>query len=328
MNTPFRWGILGLGKIAHKFAQDLQLVENAELYAVASRSQERANEYAEKYNATYAFDSYEALAKCEEIDAIYIATPHATHLENALLCLENKVPVLCEKAFAMNTRQVKKMIAAAKENDTFLMEALWTRFIPAYQKMLEKIDAGEIGKVINLKADFSFKAPFVPERRVFNRNLGGGALLDIGIYPVFFALSILGKPQQIKAIATFGQSNVDESCAMIFEYPDGQLAMLDSSFRHLSNTEAYIYGEKGTILLPSRFHQPTQIHTNYYDKPTETLEMPYIGNGYYHEAIEVMECVQKGQKESELMSLNFSLDLMETLDAVRKEAGIHYPAFD
>ncbi len=328
MSSTFRWGILGLGKIAHKFAQDIQLIESAEVFAVASRSKTRAKEYAEKYGATYAFDSYEAMAKCKEVDAVYIATPHTSHYENTLLCLENKLPVLCEKAFAINSKQVKQMIESAKKNDTFLMEALWTRFLPAYKKMLEIVDNRQLGDLLNVRADFSFKAPFNPERRVFNRKLGGGALLDIGIYPVFLTLSLFGKPNKIEAVATFGQSNVDESCAMIFQYSEGKLAFLDASFRYHSKTEAYIYGEKGTIHLPSRFHQPKQIIIELYHNERQEFNLPYMGNGYYHEALEVMNCLAKGKKESDSMSLQFSLEMMEVLDAIREKASISYPAFD
>lgn len=328
MGRKFRWGIIGLGKIANKFAQDIQLIPNAEVYAVASSSKERAKAFAEKYQATLAFGSYEAISKCEELDAIYIATPHTGHCENTLMCLENKIPVLCEKPFAMNTREVKMMIESAKQNDIFLMEALWTQFIPAYQKMQRVIRKGMIGEVINLRADFSFPAPFLPEQRAYNRDLGGGALLDIGIYPVFFALSILGKPEKIKAIATFGKTNVDESCFMIFKYPDDQMAILDCSFKVKTNVEAYIYGEEGSIYLPTRFHHPTRMSVQLYSGESHDISIPYQGNGYYHEAIEVMNCIKEGKKESDLMPLNQSMNLIETLDWVRKEAGIVYPKFD
>jgi predicted dehydrogenase len=328
MSRKFRWGIIGLGKIAHKFAEDIKLIEDAELYAVASTSKDRAIQFAEKFQVDLTFNSYEELVKSGEVDAVYIATAHTGHCENTLMCLENKVPVLCEKPFAMNTREVSKMIDAARENQTFLMEALWTQFIPAYQKMQRTIRKGMIGKVVNLRADFSFKAPFMPDQRVFNRDLGGGALLDIGIYPVFFALSILGKPEKIKALATFGKSQVDENCFMIFQYPDDQMAILDCSFKVNTNVEAYIYGEKGTIFLPTRFHHPTKMLVELYSGEAHEISIPYQGNGYYHEALEVMSCVRNGKKESEWMPLSKSLELIETLDWVRKEAGIIYPKFD
>jgi len=328
MTKLFRWGIIGTGKIAGKFAEDIQLIKNAELYGVASRSAERAIAFADKHQATHIFDSYEGLAKCGELDAVYIATPHAVHCENALLCLENKIPTLCEKPLAMNARQVQQMISAAREKDTFLMEALWTRFIPMTQKMLDLIKAGAIGEIKMLKADFGFKAPFLPDGRLFNRELGGGALLDVGLYPVFLALLLLGKPKNIKAFASFGQTKVDENCAMLFQYPNDAIAILDSSVVVNTNTEAFIYGEKGTLHLPPRFHHPMKLKRNIYDEEEHEIWMPYKGNGYYHEAVEVMQCVLAGKKESNLFPLKSSLELIETLDAVRKEAGIVYPGFE
>jgi len=328
MTQPFHWGIVGTGKIAGKFAEDLQLLENAVLYGVASRSKERAKTFAHKHRAIHFFDSYEGLAKCGKLDAVYVATPHTVHCENTLLYLENKVPVLCEKPFAMNARQVQQMIIAACQNDTFLMEALWTRFIPTTQKVLDFIEAGAIGDIKMLKADFGFKAPFLPDGRLFKRELGGGALLDVGLYPVFLALMLLGKPRQINAMASFGPTNVDESCAMLFQYPNDAIAILDASVVVKTNTEAFIYGDKGTLHLPARFHHPAKLEVNIYEEKGFEISIPYKGNGYYHEAMEVMECVAAGKKESDRFPLKSSLELIETLDAVRKEAGIVYPAFD
>jgi len=328
MNRPFHWGIIGLGKIARKFAQDLQVLENATLHAVASRTQEKADAFAKDFDATHAFGSYEALMQCPDLDAVYIATPHVFHHENTLLCLQHKIPVLCEKPFAMNTRQVEEMIRVANEQDTFLMEALWTRFLPTTLKMLELIENDTIGQVLSVKADFGFKAPFDPEKRIFNQQLGGGSLLDIGIYPVFLALLTLGFPDEVQAVAHIGKTNVEEECGMLFGYADGQLAHLHSTVRSRTTTEAFIYGEKGTIHLHSRWHEPTSMTLTNLEGEAQHFDVERKSNGYHYEAEEVMRCLAAGKKQSDWMSHDFSLQLIRLLDLVRAKAGIHYPDWD
>lgn len=203
INKNIRWGIIGLGKIANKFATDLATIENTELVAVASRNQENANDFAKNYNVRKAYNSYLDLAKDDEVDAVYIATPHSFHKEHTILCLKNKKAVLCEKPFAMNLQEVEEMIAVAKENDVLLMEALWTYFLPHYTYVLESLKNEKFGKLLKLEADFGFSRGFDNNSRLFKKEVGGGSLLDIGIYPIFAALSTLGKPDTIKANATF-----------------------------------------------------------------------------------------------------------------------------
>jgi predicted dehydrogenase len=228
----------------------------------------------------------------------------------------------------MNLQQAQRMVETARVNNTFLMEAVWTRFIPMFEETLRLLKEGVIGEIKTVRADFGFRANFPPEHRVFNVELGGGALLDVGIYPVFLALALLGKPHQIKAAAAFGDTGADESCAMLFRYASERLAILDASIANHSATEAYIYGENGTIHLHPRFHHPEEISIHYYDKPSEHLALHYTGNGYFHEILEVMDCLRQGRKESKKLPLDFSLQLTEVLDAVRNEAGIVYPEFD
>ncbi|MCL4127600.1 UNVERIFIED_CONTAM: hypothetical protein GTU68_056476 [Idotea baltica] len=182
------WGIIGCGKIANKFATDLATIEDAALVAVASRNQENANDFAQKHNAKKAYNSYETLAKDANVDAVYIATPHSFHKEHSILCLQNKKAVLCEKPFAMNLQEVEQMIAVAKENNTLLMEALWTYFLPHFNFVLEIIKQEKFGKLQELKADFGFSTPYNTESRLFKKEVGGGSLLDIGIYPIFAEL--------------------------------------------------------------------------------------------------------------------------------------------
>lgn len=328
MSKTYNWGIIGLGKIAHKFAKDLQGLPNARIHAVASRSEEKARAFAQQYGAPHAFGSYAEIVDCPELDVVYIATPHVLHCENAILCLRHGIPVLCEKPFAMNTGEVEQMIAVARDNDVFLMEAMWTRFMPTIEKALEIIESGQIGQVLSIKADFGFQGKFDPESRLYSPALGGGSLLDIGIYPVFLALLVLGRPSVIRAVAHLGQTGVDEEMGILFQYTDGRLAHLHSSILARTKTEAFIYGEHGTIHIHTRWHEPTFMTLlQESDRPRE-FKFDYQGKGYYLEAAEVMECLREGKRESDLLPLEFSLELMRLLDAIREEAGVRYPGID
>ncbi|MCB0615938.1 MAG: Gfo/Idh/MocA family oxidoreductase [Phaeodactylibacter sp.] len=324
MAKTYNWGIIGPGKIAHKFAQDLDKLPNARLHAVASRSEERARAFALQYGAPHAFGTYEAITSCPGLDVVYIATPHPGHRDNAIMCLNAGIPVLCEKAFAMNSRQVQEMVDAARANDTFLMEALWTRFTPSTTKALELIGHGRIGDVLSVKADFGFRAAYDPNSRLFDLALGGGSLLDIGIYPVFLALLILGKPAEIQAVAHIGATGVDEELGMLFKYEGGQLAHLHSTLRAFTKTEAYIYGERGAIHLHTRWHEPTTLSLILEDRRPQDYRFDYHTNGYSYEAEEVMHCLEHGLKESPLLPLSFSQDLMAVLDGVRGKIGLEY----
>ncbi|MCB0580131.1 MAG: Gfo/Idh/MocA family oxidoreductase [Phaeodactylibacter sp.] len=325
MAKTYNWGIIGLGKIAHKFAQDLDTLPNARLQAVASRSEERAREFALQYGAPHAFGSYEEITACPGLDVVYIATPHPGHRDNTVMCLNAGIPVLCEKPFAMNSRQVREMVAAARASDTFLMEAIWTRFNPSTAKALELIGHGMIGDVLSVKADFGFRPLFDPDSRLFNHALGGGSLLDIGIYPVFLALLLLGKPAGIQAMAHIGATGVDEEVGMLFQYQNGQMAHLHASLRAFTKTEAFIYGERGAIHLHTRWHEPTSLSLILEDRRPQDYRFEYTTNGYSYEAEEVMHCLEHGLKESPLLPLSFSQDLMEVLDRVREIIGLQYP---
>ncbi len=325
MTKTYNWGIIGPGKIAHKFAQDISRIKYARVHAVASRSVDRARQFAEAYGAAHYFGSNEALLECPDLDIVYVASPHTSHHEHTLQCLRAGIPVLCEKPFALNARQVREMIAAAREHNAFLMEALWTRFLPTTIKALNLIKDGAIGRPLSVKADFGFKAPFEPEGRLYNPALGGGSLLDIGIYPVFLALLILGKPSKIKALAHLGQTGVDEECGITFQYEDGRMAHLHSTLRAGTKTEAFIYGEQGTIHLHTRWHEPTSMTLISSEGRPQDFRFDWHSNGYNYEAEEAMRCLAQGLTESPLMPLSFSLELIELLDAVRREIGLVYP---
>ncbi len=324
MAKTYNWGIIGPGKIAHKFAQDLGKLPNARLHAVASRSEERARAFALQYGAPHAYGTYEGITACPDLDVVYIATPHTGHRDNTIMCLNAGLPVLCEKPFAMNSAQVQEMVDAARANDTFLMEAIWSRFTPSTAKALELIGHGMIGDVLSVKADFGFRPPFNPEGRLFNLALGGGSLLDIGIYPVFLALLVLGKPAEIQALAQLGPTGVDEEVGMLFKYEGGQMAHLHATIRAFTKTEAFIYGERGAIHLHTRWHEPTALSLLLEDRRPQDYRFDYHTNGYSYEAEEVMHCLEHGLKESPLLPLGFSRDLMEVLDAVRGRIGLRY----
>jgi len=328
MHKPVKWGILGLGRIAHKFAEGLKSVNNATLFAVGSRSFEKAEKFARQYKAVNKYGSYAELTNDPEIDIIYIATPHNLHYENTIMCLKKKKAVLCEKPFAMNSWQVKEMIDCAKENNVFLMEAMWTKFLPHINKTIEIILSGDIGKPKILFADFGFKPEFNPQGRLFNKKLGGGAILDIGIYPIFLSLLLFGKPEKITAIANFGKTDVDESCGIVFTYNDGKMAVLHTTIVSDTYTEAQIFGSKGSIKLCRMWFMPTNlIFKRNLGKP-KPIRVKHINNGYNYEAEEATQCLLQGKKESDTMSHSFSLELINLLDKVRKECGIVYPEHD
>ncbi len=319
-----RWGILGLGRIAHKFAQDLLTLPDAQLYAVASSDQQRAGAFAAQYNAPHAFGTYDGLLSLTDLDVVYVATPHVLHHENVRMLLNHGLAVLGEKPFAMNGEQVGEMVQLARTKGIFLMEALWSRFMPGIECALDLARSGAIGKIVSVRADFGFKAPFVPEGRLFNKALGGGSLLDIGIYPLFLAYLMLGKPATLKASATFGATGVDEQCGMVLTYPDGQLALLDSTLLTTTDCLGLIQGETGQIRIHSRFHETTGVTLVRDEQTPKTTAFTRDTHGYDYEAQHVMQCLAEGRTESPLWSLDDSLNLMALLDAVRAEAGIMY----
>jgi predicted dehydrogenase len=324
MHKTINWGIIGLGNIAHKFATDLLTIEDAKIYAVASRNQEKANEFASKYNATKAYSSYEALAKDPHIDAVYIATPHTLHKENTILCLDHGIAVLCEKPFAMDSDEVNEMIAKAKDKNVLLMEALWTYFLPHYRYVLKALEDRIYGDVLKLEADFGFYRSFDNSSRLFNKSLGGGSLLDIGIYPIFASLSALGIPKHIKANATYFENGADSSCDMVFEYEKNVKAILKSTLIEDTPTEAIFYCKKGIIKINHQFHNPSTISLIPNEGEAETIDFNNKTIGYNYEAIHFNELLRQGKTESNVMSFEFSQSLIKTLDDVRNLINLNY----
>lgn len=322
MDKTIKWGIIGLGKIAHKFAEDLLRVEGSELVAVASRNQTKANDFADKYNVKSAYNSYEKLAKDSTVDAVYIATPHTFHKENAILCMQHKKAVLCEKPFAMNLQEVEEMIAVAKENKVLLMEALWTYFLPHFEYVLNIIKNNSIGKILKLEADFGFQPELNFKDRLFDKNLGGGSLLDIGIYPIFAALSTLGNPKEIEANATFLENEVDAECNMIFHYKKAK-AFLKSTLLEETKSEAIFTCTNGILKINTRFHEPTSV-TVIQNGEENTWQFVVNTFGYNFEIAHFNNLLRENKTQSNLMSFDFSKKLIKTLDNVREIIGLEY----
>jgi predicted dehydrogenase len=327
--NKIRWGILGCGRIAGKFASDLLLVKDAELVAVGSRSKNKAEDFARKYPARNVHGSYEDLASDPEVDIIYVATPHSHHHEHTLLCLRHSKAILCEKAFAINSRQAYEMITEARSRNIFLMEALWTKFLPHYNMVKTMIAEGKVGKLMSMQVNFGFKPVEPIPQRIFDPALGGGTLLDIGIYNVFFVRSFMGMPDEIQAVMKPAHTGVDEQLAVQFKYRDGALAQMLSSFSSNLATEADIAGDQGRIRLLNRFYEPST-SIQYYPEKIDSLEpVPFSkegGWGYQYQVRHVHECLKQGLTESPVMTHKDSLELMELMDRIRKIAGIHYPA--
>jgi predicted dehydrogenase len=320
-----RWGILSTGGIARQFARGLAYAPGAQLVAVGSRSQANAEAFGDEFGVPRRYASYEALAADPDLDVIYIGTPHPFHAANSLLCIEAGKAVLCEKPFTLNARQASAVIRAARERGVFLMEALWTRFTPVMHKVRALLAEGAIGRPRMVTADFGFHAPFDPESRLFNRALGGGALLDVGVYPVSLASMVFGAPPRISTMAHLGATGVDEQAAMIFGYEDGALAVLSCAISVMTPMEATITGERGMIRLPANWWMPQECILSLEGEPEQTFELPFTGNGYNYEALEVMRCLREGLLESPIMPLDETLALMQTLDNIRSQWGLRYP---
>jgi predicted dehydrogenase len=321
-NRNIRWGIIGLGNIANKFATDLLTVKDAELYAVASRTKQKADDFAGKYQATKAYSSYQMLVNDVNVDAVYIATPHSLHKENVLLCLEKGVAVLCEKPFAMDAGEVNSMIAAATAHNTLLMEGLWTYFLPHYNFVLAELNSKKYGNLLRVEADFGFVKKFDESSRLFKKSLGGGSILDIGIYPIFSALSTLGMPDKIAANATFFENGADSSCSVVFSY-NNATALLKSTLLESTPSEAVFYCEQGIIKINGGFHGPSTV-TLVTGANEESIDFNCKTHGYNYEISHFNELLRQGKKESHIMTFNFSRQLIETLDNVREIVGLKY----
>jgi predicted dehydrogenase len=325
MDNKVRWGILGPGKIAGKFARALLEVEGAELAAVGSRNLERAVAFSSEFGFARAHGSYEELAADNGVDAVYIGTPHNRHRDDTILCLRAGKHVLCEKPFAINAMEAAEMIAAARGAKRALMEAMWMRFMPSMLKVRELVGEGEIGDIRRITADFGFRAEFDPKSRLFDPALGGGALLDVGVYPVSLAYFLLGEPESVGGRAHIGATGVDEESTALLEYVGGAQAILTMSLRLEAPKEAHILGTEGSIWIPEFWWKSESIVVRHKARPDRTIDLPRHENGFIYQAEEVMRMIRAGETESALMPLDDSLAVMRMMDRIRKHWGLRYP---
>jgi predicted dehydrogenase len=324
MTEKLRWGIMGPGGITITFVQDCRLV-GIEFAAVGSRSTDRANAYASKYSIPKAFGSYEELVADPDLDVIYIATTHNAHFENAKLALSAGKHVLLEKPFTLDANQAKALAALAAEKDVFLMEAMWTRFLPNHVALFSKIQEDLIGNPLYVLADHNQFIPRERAARLHDSALGGGSLIDLGIYPISFAHRVFGKPESIKASASLMPGNIDESVAAIFEYSGGRQSLVHSSLRVNGPIRAYVLGDKGRVELEKPFYEHSAF--TIYDMDDKAI-FRYDGNiegrGMQFQALEVEKCIRAGLRQSPIMSLDETVEIMEVMDQIRQQTGIEY----
>ena len=325
MNDMVRWGIISTGYISGKFAEALKILPNAELSAVASRSQGPANEFAKKHGVAKAYASYEELAADPDIDVVYIGTPHTFHLDNSVLCMKHGKSVLCEKALTINAQEAIEMVRVAREENVFLMEAMITRHVPLVKKTMSWIKAGRIGDVRMIKASRCARGTFSDNARQLNPALGGGSLLDVGVYVISFAQQVLGKtPIESVGLCHIGEIGSDEQGIAILKYDKGEIADLSFALRTEAVNEAYIFGTKGYIKIHEVFAVPNKASLFIDRKEIETIDEPIIGNALNYEAEEVMRCMKEGLNESPFMPLDESIEIMRIMDAIRKPWDLKY----
>ncbi|MHC5083526.1 MAG: Gfo/Idh/MocA family protein [Planctomycetota bacterium] len=321
-----KWGIIGCGGIARKFASDLQYVKGGKLRAVGSRSKAKAEQFAADHGAKRAYDSYEAVVADPDIDIVYVATPHPYHMDNTLLAINAGKHVLCEKPIAISAAQTKRMIAAARQQGVFFMEAMWTRFFPGIIQLKKWLAKERIGDVIAIEADFGIRPDIGPEHRLLNPDLGGGALLDLGIYPVSFASLVYGtQPDKIISSVHMAETGVDDHAVITFTYPDHATAALGTSSIVRMKNQAHLFGTKGRITVHEDFFHPNKLTLEMEGKKASVKTFPYPGNGMQYEAQHVHQCLKKGLTESPIMPLDESLAIMQTMDKIRRQWKLKYP---
>ena len=322
--STFKWGILGPGGIARAFAKDLQLLEGHEVAAVGSRTLSNAQEFAKTFGGT-AYGCYEELVADPTVDAIYVATPHPSHKENVITALNAGKPVLCEKPFAVNAHEAREMVAAAEKNGVALMEAMWARFLPHYADVREIIASGVLGQILTVQADHGQRLADRNIPRLVEPSLAGGALLDLGIYPVSFAHMILGNPANITASAVLTDKGVDAQTSMIFDYADGAQAILTTTMIEQTPCRAVVAGVNGWLEIDRTFYNPTSMRVVLFDGSVTQYPHTYTGHGLREQAEAFKKLVQSGKSQSEILTWKDTVDIMGTLDAVRSQIGLRYP---
>jgi len=318
--SKLRVGVIGLGSIFHRVMKGFAKAENCELYAVAARDAERAKAEAEKYGAKVSFGSYEELAACPDVDLVYIATPHSLHYDHTMLCLENGKHVVCEKAFSMDHFQAAAMRDKAGEKGLFLMEAMWTRFMPAMRRLRAMLEDGALGRIRHITADFSYASAFDPKSRIYAPELCGGALLDVGIYPLSICAMLLGsQPSGIQSRCIKAPSGVDARTVMQLEYPCGATAQLMCGVDVNGTGLMTVYADKATVVIPDFWHAEKLIING--SEICFTAE----NEGHHHQFAHAAERIAAGYIESDIMPLDETVQLMRIMTDIRYENGIFYP---
>lgn len=323
MSETFRWGIIGTGGIAEAFAIDLKSTTGHQISAIGSRSLEKAQVFAEKFGGR-PLGSYEELV-ASDINGVYIATPHPMHEPNTLLALRAGKAVLCEKPFAVNSKQSAAMIKEAESKNLLLVEAMWSRFLPHYRRIKELIEQGALGEIISITADHGQYLPLPKHYRLYAPDLAGGSLLDLGIYPISLAHLVLGRPSQILATASFTDTGVDSQCSMLFKYPNGAIANLTSTLLVKTPCRAVIVGTQARIEIEPTFYRPTSMKVIKNSGEVIDFENNYQGHGFREQAIEFAKLFRAGAKESDLMTHSDTQEIMESMDQVRQIIGVKYP---
>ena len=325
MDEKIKWGIISTGHISGRFAEALEILPDAELVAVASRTQESADEFAQRYNIPKAYATYQQLADDPEVDAVYIGTPHTFHLENSVMCMRKGKSVLCEKALTINAEEAREMVRVAREENVFLMEAMIPRQVPLLKKVMQWVKDGRIGEVRMVKASRCARGEFTPSARRLNPGLGGGSLLDVGVYVISFAFQVFGKaPVESVGLSHIGEIGSDEQGVAVLKYDKGEIADLSFALRTEAVNEAYILGTEGYIKVHDLFAVPTKASLFIDRKEVDVIEEPIIGNALNYEAEEVMRCMREGLKESPFMPLEESIQIMEVMDKIREPWGLVY----
>lgn len=322
--SNFSWGILGPGGIARAFAKDLTLLEGHTIGAVGSRSLANAQSFADEFGGT-AYGSYEELVNDSTIDAIYVATPHPAHHDNVILALNAGKPVLCEKPFAVNAQEAQAMVDAASRNNVALMEAMWARFLPHYAKVREIVASGVLGPILSIHADHGQRLADQNIPRLVEPNLAGGALLDLGIYPISFAHMILGNPLSIKSTAVMTDKGVDAQTSMIFTYDNGAQSILTTTMIEQTPCRAVVAGLNGWLEIDRTFYNPASMRVVLNYGSITQYPSEYTGHGLREQAEIFKQLVQSGKFESEILSWQDTVDIMKTMDTVREQIGLKYP---
>ena len=322
--SNFNWGILGPGGIAKAFAEDLKRLDGHSIAAVGSRTLSNAQSFANTFGGT-AYGSYEELVADPQVDAIYVATPHPAHKENVILALNAGKPVLCEKPFAVNAAEAQQMVDAAHKNGVALMEAMWARFLPHYAQVREIIQSGVLGKIHTIHADHGQRLADQNIPRLVEPSLAGGALLDLGIYPVSFAHMILGNPSKITSSAVLTDKGVDAQTSMIFDYASGAQAVLNTTMIEQTPCRAVVAGLHGWLEIDRTFYNPASMRVVLNDGATTEYPSSYIGHGLREQAEVFKQLVKSGQQQSQILNWQDTVDIMKTLDQVRSQIGLKYP---